>query len=253
MRSGAHTSRHRSVGLDRLVRLEWLERTANLVLAGGSPSDVKAALKEQLKPAFRSHDTTVRGSIDKTITILKRTWVSPPADLRPLQEAGLRLLSSLPREEHVPVHWGMIMSVYPFWGAVAAHVGRLLRLQGNATAAQVQRRAREEYGERETVSRRVRYVLRSYVQWGVLKESSTKGIYAQGPVRSVEPPELVAWLVEACLRARPDGPHALNEILGSASLFPFRLSPLSAQRLTEASERLDALRQGGDREWLVLR
>jgi hypothetical protein len=44
----------------------------------------------------------------------------------------------------------------------------------------VQRRVREQYGERETVSRRVHYVLRSFVDWGGLKETAEKGVYENG-------------------------------------------------------------------------
>ncbi len=58
-----------------------------------------------------------------------KIWVRPPRDLHPLQREGLKLLSHLPRGDHIAVHWGMAMAVYPFWGAVATHVGRLLRLR----------------------------------------------------------------------------------------------------------------------------
>lgn len=37
----------------------------------------------------------------------------------------------------------MTMAVYPFWNAVATQVGRLFRLQGIATAAQINRRVQE--------------------------------------------------------------------------------------------------------------
>lgn len=44
-------------------------------------------------------------------------------------------------------------------------------------AAHVQRRVHEQYGERETVSRAARRVLRSFLDWGVLQETESKGIY----------------------------------------------------------------------------
>ena len=188
---GSRPGRHDQIGLDRLVRLKWLERTAYLVLAGNDAPAIKAALQEDIQGAFRSNNTKIRGSLDKTITILMKIWVRPPHDLHPLQRDGLKLLSHLPREDHIAVHWGMAMAVYPFWGTVSAHVGRLLRLQGMAAASQVQRRVREQYGERETVSRRVRYVLRSFVDWGVLKETSEKGIYTAG--LSLSPPGRGIW------------------------------------------------------------
>jgi len=245
--------RYSQIGLDRLVRLKWLERTAYLVLAGNEAPAMKAALQEELQGAFLSNSTKIRGSLDKTLTILMKIWVRPPRDLHPLQREGLKLLSHLPREDHIAVHWGMAMAVYPFWGAVAAHVGRLLRLQGTAAASQVQRRVREQYGERETVSRRVRYVLRSFVDWEVLKETSEKGIYTSGLSLHIAHVELIAWLAEAFLHAHPNGSVALGTVLDSTSLFPFRLSPISAAHLVAVSGRLDVLRHGLDQDLIMLR
>jgi len=245
--------RYSQIGLDRLVRLKWLDQTAYLVLAGNEAPVVKTVLQEELQGAFRSNNTKIRGSLDKTITILMKIWVHPPSFLHPLQREGLKLLSHLPREDHIAVHWGMALAVYPFWGAVAAHVGRLLRLQGTVAASQVQRRVREQYGERETVSRRARYVLRSFVDWGVLKETSEKGIYTQGISRAIAHVELIVWLAEAFLHAHPSGSVALRTILGSTSLFPFHLSPISADHLIAASKRLDMLRHGLDQDLIMLR
>ncbi len=189
----AHRSkRHSQIGLDRLVRLEWLEKVSLLVLAGNETTEVKRVLQEDLRNAFRSPDTHVRGSLNKTITILTRVWAKAPKELHALQQGGLDLLSSLQLSDHFVVHWGMLSAVYPFWAAVATQIGRLLRLQGTASISEVQRRMREQHGERETVSRRVRYTLRSFVDWRVLAETSEKGVYAQGNPRSVQEPKLIS-------------------------------------------------------------
>ena len=76
----------------------------------------------------------------------------------------------------------MVMAVYPFWGSVAAQVGRLLRLQGAVvTSPSAATLAGTIWGERETVFRRVHYVLRSFVDWGVLNETGKfRGIYTAG-------------------------------------------------------------------------
>jgi hypothetical protein len=152
------------------------------VLAGNDEASIYSALQELLEDKLSVGGNAKRGNREKVITILTKIWVRPPRDLHPLQREGLKLLSHLPREDHIAVHWGMAMAVYPFWGAVAAHVGRLLRLQGTAAAAQAQRRLREHYGERDTVSRAARRVLRSFVDWGVLKETSEKGVYPTSTV-----------------------------------------------------------------------
>lgn len=245
--------RDRQIGLDRLVRLKWLVKTANLILSGNDSATVKKILQKELSGAFRSKNTNVRGSLDKTITILMKIWVKVPLELLSLNREGLDLLSYLPHENHIAVHWGMTMSVYPFWAAVAIQTGRLITLQGKAAANQVQRRVREQYGERETVSRRVRYILRSFVDWGVLNETGDKGVYDQGRQYSVEDPRLIAWMVEASLRARVNGSAAIKDLLDSPSIFPFRLAHISAEYVASLSPRLSILRHGLDDDLVMLR
>ena len=145
------------------------------------------------------------------------------------------------------------MAVYPFWSGVATQVGRLLRLQGSAAATHVQRRVREQYGERETVSRAARRVLRSYLDWGVLRESGAKGIYIACPSLAVEDSQLIAWLVEASLHARANGSAPLKDLLDSPSLFPFRLKPMHAESLRAASSKLEILRHGLNDDLVMLR
>ena len=242
--------RFMQIGLDRLIRLDWLERTASLALAGNDVNSIKAILREDLKGTFRSERSDVRGSIDKTITILLRTWLIPPS---PFREEGLELLKRFHRREHFVIHWGMVMAAYPFWSGVAIQVGRLLRLQGTAAAAHVQRRIREQYGERETVSRRTRYVLRSFLDWGVLQETGSTGVYGVGRTLSIDDPQLVAWLTEAALHARANGSAPLKDLLDSPGLFPFRIKPIQAESVRAASPRLDILRHGLDDDLVMLR
>ena len=241
------------IGIDRLVRLAWLEKTSSLVLAGNEARDIKTILQDDLQASFRSGRTDVRGSIDKTITILMKVWLIAPFELESLRVDGLALLKHFPRRDHLAIHWGMVMAVYPFWASVATQVGRLLRLQGSATASHVQRRVREQYGERETVSRRTRYVLRSYLDWGVLQETAAKGIYSAGPSLPVDDFRLIAWLAEAFLHARAYGSAPLNDLLDSPNFFPFKIKPIHPENLIAASPRLDILRHGMDETLVMLR
>lgn len=244
--------RYSQIGLDRLVRLDWLKKTAAFILAGNEPLVVKSLLQDELSSSFRSPDTTVRGSLDKTITILLKIWGNVPKDLIPLRDKGLDLISQLPNGKLVAVHWGMTMAVYPFWGSVATQVGRLLKLQGIASASQVQRRLKEQYGERETVSRRVRYVLRSFVDWMVLKETSVKGTYSQGSISPLDDLTLAAWMVEVSLRSESKGSGSIKDLLDSPKFFPYRLPHMSIGQLASISPRLDVIRHGLDDDIVML-
>lgn len=247
------TRRTEQIGFSQRVRLEWLEQTANLVLAGKDKPAVNDALQELLKDKVSVGSQAERCNREKIITILLKTWLTVPSELESLRVEGLELLKRIPRRDHLAIHWGMVMAVYPFWSAVAVQVGRLLRLQGCAVAGHVQRRVREQYGERETVSRATRRVLRSYLDWGVLQNTGTKGLYTAGTTLAIDDSRLIAWLAEAFLHARANGSTPLKELISSPSFFPFRVKPLPAESLAAASSRLEILRHGLDDDLVLLR
>lgn len=247
------TRRTDQIGFSQRVRLEWLEQTANFVLGGNDKTAVSDYLQEILKNKVSVGGQAERGNREKIVTILSKVWLTVPAGLESLRGGGIELLKRVPRGDHMAVHWGMVMAVYPFWSGVATQVGRLLRLQGSAAATHVQRRVREQYGERETVSRAARRVLRSYLDWGVLRESGAKGIYIACPSLAVEDSQLIAWLVEASLHARANGSAPLKDLLDSPSLFPFRLKPMHAESLRAASSKLEILRHGLTDDLVMLR
>lgn len=247
------TRRTDQIGFSQRVRLEWLEQTANLVLAGNDKAAVNDVLQALLKDKVSVGGQAQRGNREKIITILLKTWLTVPNELEALRDEGLDLLKQVPRRDHLAIHWGMVMAVYPFWSGVAVQVGRLLRLQGSETAAHVQRRVREKYGERETVSRATRRVLRSYLDWGMLQESGTKGVYTAGTTLPIDDSRLIAWLTEAALQARANDSAPLRDLIDSPSFFPFRIKPIHAESLVTASSRLDILRHGLDDNLVMLR
>ena len=236
------------------IRYKWLERTAQMCLAGMSPPEIIDALHALLATTLASSGSSGRGSRERATTILKRIWVSPRRELRPLRDAGLQLLSQSTAGRHnVAVHWGMIMAAYPFWSSVASETGRLLRLQGTVTAQQIRRRLVERYGDRELIGRATRNVVRSFVDWQVLAQSGKNGVYVQNAPAALTQTELIAWLIEALLHSHPSHSMPLKAAFQSTSFFPFRLDWIPAGRLLAASGRLEVLLYGLDQEVIRLR
>lgn len=238
------------IGWSQRIRLEWLQRTADLVLAGNDKNSVFASLQQDLQDQLSIGGTAKRGNREKAITILMKLWSIPPKHLQDFRNRGLRLIQALPDKQHILVHWGIAMAVYPFWAGVAEQTGRLLRLQGQVAASQVQRRIRERYGERETVSRAARRVLRSFVDWDVLKESGQKGIYVQGERLPVKDFWTMGWLIEAMLRAGSNKSASLHSLMQSPSLFPFSFT---ASVSLSSYTGLELMRFGLDEEIVMLK
>lgn len=231
--------RHGQVGISQRIRLEWLEQTANLVLAANDKYSINTALQDLLKSVVSVGGDADRGNREKIITILMKVWLNVPRGLEACRNDGLELLRSLSTKDRIAVHWGLVMAVYPFWGSVACQVGRLLKLQGSFTVTQIQRRLREQYGERETVFQAARRVIRSFVDWKVLRKTEAKGIYKQGEVIKISEPRLAAWLIEAHLHTHRERKAVLSSLLNSPILFPLNLSAISIGQLGEFSNRLE--------------
>ncbi len=246
------SNRFTQVGLDRLIRLNWLNRTAALTVDSSNESAIKASLRDEIGYAFPSSDPSVRGSLDKTITILMKTWLRVPVGLESLRDRGLELFGMLPENQRIVLHWGMIMAAYPFWAEVAGQVGRLFQIQGNAIASQVQRRAQEKYGQRETVTRRVRYVVRSFIDWQVVTQSDSAGIYKAGTHMIIDNRKLASWLIEAALNSIPTGTGTFESLINSPSLFPFTLKCDGAQTLCSGLSSRVECHNGSSDQILVL-
>lgn len=235
------------------IRYQWLVKVSNLLLAGMTSDQIKLEISDYLMKWLPKSGSKERSSRDKAATIIFRTWISPDNYLCDLRNDGLKLLEAVHADEKLAVHWGMIMATYPFWADVADSVGRLLRLQGSIETSQIKRRIKELYGDREVVSRATRNVISSFVDWGVLRETSLKGAYNPGKQCPIYDTRVIAWLVEASLHACVDGSAVLKELLDSPSIFPFRLAHISAENVASVSPRVNMLRQGFDDDLIILK
>lgn len=235
------------------IRYQWMVKVSNLYLAGMKADEAKTAILEYLAQWLAHNGSTARSSRDKAATILLRTWITPDEDLCEFRNDGAELLKSLPVEDRLAVHWGMIMATYPFWGMVADSVGRLLKLQTSIETAQIRRRMKEQYGDRELVSRASRNVVGSFTEWGVLELMNRRGLYSQTRQRLLKEPALVAWVAEASLRSYERDAVPLRELINSPNLFPFAPKKMHADHLVSFSTRLDVLRLGLDDNFILLK
>ena len=244
-------SKSTAVGFSQRIQLDWLEQTAQLTIAGYSRAHIQDTLDTMLADKLSIGNNRKSSSRQLTISNLLRIWLSVPKELETFRDEGLVNLQHLPVSERVAIHWGMAVTVYPFFGAVAKTVGRLSELQGYVAAAQLQRRIREQYGERETVTRATRRTLRCFIDWGVLQDTAEKGIYRTRPQLAITDRQCVGWLLEAALFANHSVSGNLPSVVRSPILFPFQLATPNALDLLQYSH-LELSRQGLNQETLLL-
>lgn len=248
------TDRHNTIGIKQALQYAWMERSANLLLAGLDAKAVRKELHSALTERQLVEGDETRSAQTRTFAVnnLMNIWVSPDPLLIPFRDAALHLLRH-DSSQALPIHWAMVCAVYPFWFNVARQTGRLLALQDQITQAQVVNRLKEQYGDRPTISRYARYVLRSFVSWGVLKDTDSPGRYeAQGRFR-IEQPGIAVLLLEAALHAEYVGKSSINVLQNTPGLFPFSLPSITGARISQLSTRINVERYGLDDEILTLK
>ncbi len=246
--------RHTAIGIKQVIRCEWMDHTAHLLLAGLDAPAIRHELHTWLAERTSTGAEGQRSVQTRTFVVnnLMRIWVAPDAELLAFREASLAFLRDNPALA-LPIHWGMIAAVYPFWFNVARQTGRLLALQDQVTQMQIITRLKEQYGDRQTVSRYARFVIRSLVAWGVLKDTATKGCYEKAAPASITDPRLVSLLLESALLATPENRIALRLLLNHPACFPFQLPPMTGDSVAQHNHRIEVVRSGSDEDLLQLR
>lgn len=248
------SKRHEAIGIKQVIRIEWMQKAANLLLVGLDAKAIRQELHEFLADRKGSGSEDERSDKTRTFVVnnLMNIWVSPDPGLISFRDALLVFL-----REHssmaLAVHWAMVSAVYPFWFNVARQTGRLLTLQEQVTQTQIINRLKEQYGDRQTVFRYARYVLRSFVAWGVLKDSKAKGCYEKDTPVSIAHTNLAILMIESALLATPEAKGALGLLLNNSAFFPFRLPVMNGSFVSQYSDRIDILQHGLDDELLRLK
>ncbi len=246
--------RHEAIGIKQAIRFEWMQKAANLFLAGLEAKAIRQELHEFLADRKGNGSEGERSDQTRTFVVnnLMKIWGSPDPELTSFRHASLAFLRENPSMV-LAVYWGMISAVYPFWFNVARQTGRLLTLQDQVTQTQIIRRLKEQYGDRQTVSRYARYVIRSIVAWGALKDSEARGCYEKAAPVNIADANLAILMFESALLATPEAKGALGLLLNNPAFFPFQLPVVTGDYVSQRSDRIDVVRYGLDDELLKLK
>ncbi|MDP2644055.1 MAG: hypothetical protein Q8P24_03890 [Desulfobacterales bacterium] len=246
--------RHEAIGIKQVIRFEWMQQTTNLLLAGFNAKAIRQELHEFLADRNGSGTEGERGDTSRTqvVNMLMNIWASPDSALLSFRDASLAFLRENPSMAFA-VHWGMISAVYPFWFNVARQTGRLLTLQDQVTQTQIINRLKEQYGDRQTVSRYARYVIRSFVTWGALKDSYANGCYEKAVPRGIDDENLAILMIESALLATADAKGELGLYLNNSAFFPFNRPMMTGDFISQRSDRIEVVRYGLDDALLRLK
>ena len=216
------SKRHDVIGIKQVIRIEWMQKTTNLMLAGVDAKKIRKDLHDFLANKKGGGTQSERGGTSRTqvVNMLMNIWVTLDKQLLPFRDTSLEFLKK-DSSMSLAIHWAMISATYPFWFNVAIVVGRLLSMQEHVTQTQIFKRLKEQYGDRETVSRYARYVVRAFIIWGALKDSKIRGCYERSkPTLS----EKISLPLSSITPTRSPSPSKPNPISALFSLTHFEIA-----------------------------
>ena len=220
-----------TIGIKQVIRYEWMQHTVKLLLSGMKAKDIKKELEVYLSDKKGRGTSGDRANYTMSIaaTILLHTWVTPNPRLMQFRD---KLLSCINQESNEKAcHWAMISSAYPFWFNISYLLGSLFKLQNQVKKTQIMSRVYELYGERNTVERCSRYVIRSLIAWDILQDSEQPGCYIKGNETAINDHTVASLLLEAALYATPAKMLSLASAIINPAFFIFTMPGISSLQI----------------------
>ena len=235
------------IAFRRKVRAVWLDHGLALAAQEVPWANAKPTLASEV-----AADNSGAETIRKALEHVRRIWFDSPEVACALRADALKHFRAYDSQTtRRLLNWGMAIACYPFVGSVAEACGRLLKLQSEANRADIQRRLREQHGDRDFVNRITRYNISSFLDWNIIAESKKRGTYTLGKPIKAHNPTLLAWLAEAVLISRGRTQMGFSELSNHPALFPIALDAVNASVL-QNNPRFHVERQSLNQEFVFL-
>lgn len=201
------------IGMNRAVKLEWLNKAAELVRQGLDDKTIRADLQEYL-----SYEIDSAVNLKNTRTILLQTWVYTPTEHLEIRKKALALVEKGGIDALVG-HWSMLIITYPVFADVCSLIGKLSNIQETFTTAWLQQKLFEIWGERGTLVHSVSRTLQTLRYLGVVESVKTSVFKIKK--QELASQKAIEVLLTAILLLKEKAYYEISELSCLPKLFPF--------------------------------
>jgi hypothetical protein len=118
--------------------------------------------------------------------------------------------------------------------------------------SQIMSRTYEIFGERNTVNRCSKYVIRPLAAWDLIRDKEKPGYYEKGKAITVSNIDSAGLLAEAMPTPPPPTPPPPPAVINCPSFFNFKLPPINGTQLAKANQNLQVEQFSVNEEYLSL-
>lgn len=197
---------------DRFIRYEWAEFALSEALQKNTASHIKPYLISQ---------GVAPQSARRTANVLSNMWFPKDPLYQKFSEKALSILPSLSQRDHLVLHWGMSLCIFPIFRHTAKTIGSLSRIQEVITKQEVISRILGEYSNQVTIKRSIERTIQTFFNWGVL-EPRDRG-FAKSPPIVLSNPVLIEWLFQSVILQSPERYLPVQDLIRAAEIFPFEI------------------------------
>ena len=201
------------VGLSRNLKMQWLNKTAELVMEGLSEKEIHDQLNEYL-----SFEISSPTNFRKTREILMYIWVYENEIGSKLKNEAISIIKDLP-EYALEVHWCMMMAAYPVFDDMCKLIGKMSEFQDEIALSQIKQKLYDEWGERTTLYHSIDKLISTLKELNVLS-SDRPGKY-KIVKHAVRNNRVSVFMVYAMMLIGDSGYYSFAELSNAVFFYPF--------------------------------
>ena len=212
-------------GFPRRLKLEWLNKTVELIIEGKDESAIKNELDNYLGFEIDSKTNLV-----KTRGMLLNIWVNVPENALKIKEIAIEQYHA-ENSDKTLIHWCMILLAYPVFNDAAGLIGKIALMQDHFSTRWLKQKIFDLWGDKTTLEYSISRITNTMVELSVL-ERVKQGNYiiCRKNIQKVNETVLIAMTIIAL---KSKAYYEVSEMSNVPAMFPFNYN-ISHQLLHES-------------------
>lgn len=203
----------KAVGLSRNIKMQWLNKAVDILAENLSEAEYKQALNEYL-----SFEISSATNLRKTREILMNIWFYEDEEINEIRKAGVSLIHEYP-DLTLPVHWCMMLVVYPVFVDICKLIGRISDFQDEITLAQLKQKLFDEWGERTTLYHSTDKIIATMKDFSALS-CDKPGKYHLCK-HAINNEQIVNFMMMVAMKVDGNSYYTYTDLANMGILFPF--------------------------------